>query len=562
MSAFFIHYQIKNTMLDIQKKKSNSFFVLLSLPSTAMGFALSVQISALSWILSTKYGLDIHEIGIVWAAGPIAGIVAQPIVGLVSDKLWFMGGRRRPWIVVGSLLAALMLLALPNLEIVQKIFVSGSDPKAGLLTIAVIVALLLDLSINVSLNPTRSLVADCTTLEERSKGYTWMQTISGSFGMLAYFIGGTMGNLALIYIGAIITLLAAIIPAFLIEEPRHLANTEETKKEDGASTGKDILVSLFPLFGLLIYGIYVLVTKLFGITIPGRVHLLGMDLSIIEFTSLAIFVVTTLMVLTNALRIPKKANEYQKVLLAHSLTWVGVQTMFIYAFFFLSFTFINQKVELTPDTLDRVVSISDNVLTGIENDDPKVLKDIQFPDPKSNSKVFTQQNIEEIKDNLPAIKEVRGKSGKTNSMAFFILSLVSALLPAFVLNPIAERIGMVKTHYIAIFIMAIGYGGIFFIANTAILYYMFIAIAGIGWGSVVSLPFAIMSEKVDQTKMGLYMGIFNLSVVLPQLVASFKMGEVVNNAADKSIVFGICMITLAISGVLWMFVKNEKVAKK
>ena len=75
---------------------------------------------------------------------------------------------------------------------------------------------------------------------------------------------------------------------------------------------------------------------------------------------------------------------------------------------------------------------------------------------------------------------------------------------------------------------------------------------------MVSLPFAIMSEKVDQTKMGLYMGIFNLSVVLPQLVASFKMGEVVHNAVDKSIVFGICMITLAISGVLWMFVRNDK----
>lgn len=485
-------------MLDIQKNKSNPFFVLLSLPSTAMGFALSVQISALSWILSTKYGLAIHEIGIVWAAGPIAGIIAQPIVGLISDKLWFMGGRRRPWIVIGSLLAAMMLLALPNLEIIQKIFVSGSDPKAGLLTIAVIVALLLDLSINVSLNPTRSLVADCTTLDERSKGYTWMQTISGSFGMLAYFIGGTMGNLALIYIGAIITLLAAIIPAFLIEEPRHLVNTEETKKESGASTGKDILVSLFPLLGLLIYGIYVLVTKLFGFTIPGRVHLLGMNLSTVEFISLAIFVVTTLMVLTNALRTPKNANEYQKVLLAHSLTWVGVQTMFIYALFF-----INQRMGIDGDV-----------------------------------------------------------AGKVNSMAFFILSLVSALLPAFVLNPIAERIGMVKTHYIAIFIMAIGYGGIFFLANSPLLYYIFIAIAGIGWGSVVSLPFAIMSEKVDQTKMGLYMGIFNLSVVLPQLVASFKMGEVVNNADDKSIVFGICMVTLAISGVLWMFVKNEKVVKK
>lgn len=85
-----------------------------------------------------------------------------------------------------------------------------------------------------------------------------------------------------------------------------------------------------------------------------------------------------------------------------------------------------------------------------------------------------------------------------------------------------------------------------------------IAVAGIGWASVVSLPFAIMSEKVDQRKMGLYMGIFNLAVVLPQLVASFKMGEIVNAAPDKSIVFVISAVTLAISGVLWLFVKNDK----
>ena len=67
-----------------------------------------------------------------------------------------------------------------------------------------------------------------------------------------------------------------------------------------------------------------------------------------------------------------------------------------------------------------------------------------------------------------------------------------------------------------------------------------------------------MSEKVDQSKMGLYMGIFNLSVVLPQLVASFKMGEVVNAAADKSIIFAICAVCLLVSGVLWAFVKNDK----
>src|SRR5574344_747543 len=241
-------------MLNIQKKMSNAFFALLSLPATAMGFALSVQISALSWILSTKYGLDIHEIGIVWAAGPIAGILAQPIVGILSDKMWFMGGRRRPWIVIGGTLAALMMLALPNLEIIQKLFIGGDDPQAGLLSIAVIVALTFDLSINVSFNPTRSLVADCTSLKDRAKGYTWMQTISGSFGVLAYFIGGVFGNIALIYIGIGIALLATIIPAFMIEEPRQLQQVDaDSVKTKSNASARDFIESLLPLMGLLVY---------------------------------------------------------------------------------------------------------------------------------------------------------------------------------------------------------------------------------------------------------------------------------------------------------------------
>ena len=82
-------------MLDIQKRLTKSFYMILSLPATGMGFALSVQISALSWILATKYQLDIHDIGLVWAAGPIAGILGQVIVGIISDKVWFWNGRRR-----------------------------------------------------------------------------------------------------------------------------------------------------------------------------------------------------------------------------------------------------------------------------------------------------------------------------------------------------------------------------------------------------------------------------------------------------------------------------------
>jgi len=164
-------------MLEMQKKLSNAFYSILSLPATAMGFALSIQIAALSWLMRTKYNLDLHEIGFVWAAGPLAGIIGQPIVGLISDNVWFWKGRRRPFILIGATLAALMLFALPNIDMI-----SGLLGLSSIIVVAVIIALTLDLAINISFNPTRSIIADVTPEGiPRTKGYTWMQTISGSF---------------------------------------------------------------------------------------------------------------------------------------------------------------------------------------------------------------------------------------------------------------------------------------------------------------------------------------------------------------------------------------------
>ncbi|MDD3559650.1 MAG: MFS transporter, partial [Melioribacteraceae bacterium] len=203
-------------MLEMQKKLTNTFYALLSLPSTAMGFALSVQISALSWILSTKYGLEIHDVGLVWAAGPIAGILGQIIFGIISDKVWFWNGRRRGFIFIGGFLAAIMMLALPNLDVISSTL--GID---GILGVAIAVALSLDLAINVGFNPTRSIIADVTPEGvEWTKGYTWMQTISGTFGVLAYVIGAVWNNYVLIYFGVGLVFLLSVIPPIFIEEPK------------------------------------------------------------------------------------------------------------------------------------------------------------------------------------------------------------------------------------------------------------------------------------------------------------------------------------------------------
>jgi maltose/moltooligosaccharide transporter len=421
-------------MLDIQKKLTNTFYSILSLPATAMGFALSVQISALSWILITQFGLDLHEMGFVWAAGPIAGLIAQPIVGFISDNVWFWGGRRRPFIIIGGTLAALMLLALPNIGIINSSFSLGS-----LIAVAMIVALTLDLSINVSFNPTRSIISDVTpTGNPRTKGYTWMQTVSGSFGVLAYAIGAIFGNFFLIYFGAVLVFVFTIFPSIFIEEPKTLQSTSEDDTTEVSSK-------------------------------------------------------------TNT-------PEFLKICFANAFSWLGVQTMFVYII-----AFISQKINPIPEAA-------------------------------------TEEMISLIND----------KTGQIISISFLVLNAVGALLPAFVLNPVSKKIGRVKTQIISVAVMSVGYFGIAFFGYSEYALYTLMAVAGIGWAAIVSLPFAIMSETVNQSRMGFFMGMFNLSIVIPQLLVSLLFGLLIQGAEDKNIVFLISGVTLAISSFLWLIVKEQK----
>lgn len=420
-------------MLDIQKKLTNGFYAIISLPATAMGFALSIQISALSWLLNTQYGLNIHEIGLVWAAGPIAGIFGQVIIGLISDKVWFWGGRRRPFILVGGALASLMLLALPNIGRINEGLGTGS-----LIVVAVAVALTLDLAINISFNPTRSLIADVTPDgTPRTKGYTWMQTISGFFGVLAYVVGAVFGNFLLIYVGVVLVLAFSVLPTLFVVEPRELRATEAAgdRTESDKKTGRTAWGQLFRLY------------------------------------------------------------------FAHGFSWIGIQTMFVYII-----AYIQQKLVLPT--------------LGTE--------------------------------------EAAAQSGQIIAISFAVLNTVGFLLPAFVLEPITEKIGRVRTHLSCVAVMSLAYFGIVAFGKSPLALYVLMAVAGIGWAAVVSLPFAIMSEKVEKNRMGFFMGIFNLSVVLPQLIVSLLLGMLVQSSEDKSVIFLISGATLAISALLWGFVKEER----
>ncbi|MBZ0199688.1 MAG: MFS transporter [Ignavibacteriaceae bacterium] len=480
-------------MLSIQKKLTNSFYALLSLPATAMGFALSIQISALSWILTTKYHLNIHDVGLVWAAGPIAGILGQVIIGIISDNVWLWKGRRRPFILIGGVLAALMLLALPNIDVI-----SSSMGIEGILGVAIAVALTLDLAINISFNPTRSIIADVTPEGvERTKGYSWMQTVSGTFGVLAYVIGAVWNNYVLIYFGVFLVLALSIVPTFFIDEPRELKKSEDDEGlEKSSSSFSEILNNISPLWGFLIYSVYALTARML------KFEMDNYYVEILCFFITIAFILKALLKTTEGLSKSKAGIiGFKKVLAAHSFTWIGIQTMFVYMF-----AYVQYKVIL-PAGLAKA--------------------DMEF------------------------------EQGRVVTISFLILNAVGALLPALVLEPITRKIGRVKTHAICISTMALGYAGMIFIGYTPMAIYFMMAVLGIGWAATISLPFAIMSQKVDQAKMGLFMGLFNLAVVLPQLVASFGVGQAVSKAADKNLIFIICAVTLAISAVLWFMVKDD-----
>ena len=105
--------------------------------------------------------------------------------------------------------------------------------------------------------------------------------------------------------------------------------------------------------------------------------------------------------------------------------------------------------------------------------------------------------------------------------------------------------------------MSLGYFMIVWLVKDTLTMYIIFILLSVGWAAVVSLPFAIMTEKVNKMKMGFFMGIFNLSVVIPQLAASFILGKYIQDAENKTIVYWISAIALAISAALWILVKEK-----
>jgi maltose/moltooligosaccharide transporter len=442
----------------------------LALPATSLGLALSVQVSTLSWLLLTRYNLAIDEIALVWAAGPVAGILVQLLIGELSDRVWIFGGRRRLFILLSAALSAGALIALQYLETVNDLLGLSS-----ILVVAVSVTLLLDLSINVGLNPSRAIIADMTSPgPERSTAFVWMQTISGGVSVAAYGIGAGLGNFTLLAVAPLCVLGLGVLPVLLMREPRSI-KTLSTREKLGLRQVLGSLAPLLPLIGM--------------ICVLAGAHLLGQAV-----TPHLLLGLTAFAMLAVAIPILRDMTERQspilrKIMLAHALSWIGVYSLFVF---------------LTPFLAMRMPELSDEDL------------------------------------------------GRVTATAFLAFNAVGAIAPLALFGPAIRRFRRVQVHACALLLMGFSLLAIGLFAHSPAQLWALLALAGIGWGAVVSLPFAILSDRMDGGKLGLILGLFNLSVVIPQLAVSFGLGALAATLPDLGLLFLIAGASLVLSATCWL----------
>lgn len=490
-------------MLAAQETLSNRFMVLLSLPTAAIGFCLSSAVASTTWLLSTKYDLHLDNIALIWLMGPLMGLLVQPVVGAISDRTWFLRGRRRPYLLLGGMLGAAATYAMLHLDDL------ATATGLSLLTVAVLVVLACDLATNVTFNPARSLVADLTPEgPHRVRGYTWMQMVSGVLGISAYLISIFLGNEALVLATVVVTFTLTAVPVFFIQERApELAQNDEPGVVAARRTGASAFQALLPMSGFALYGVFTAIDRL---AMDGALSGWAVPLFL---ATLAITLGWGAVIVWRARVRPTPQRRLSLLLLAHGFAWLGVQSMFVMAFFYV-------RDFVAPAAEGPVLA---DVLYGLVHATPSSAADT---------------------------------AGRILSIGFLLLNVVGAALPVLLLQPLCLRWGKVAVHRGAMGLMAAAYGFIALGSQNEVFYYVGMLLAGIGWSSLISVVFAIYSESVDGREMGMAMGVFNSSLVLPALLVP-GLSQLSAVLGEHRWMFLLFAASLAVSFAFWSAVSEQ-----
>lgn len=142
-------------------------------------FGFALQNANASRILQ-NFGADVEHLSWFWLAAPVTGLLVQPIVGHFSDRTWNVLGRRRPYFLTGAILASIALCFMPNSGSLAA-FIPPMFVGAGILMI-------MDASINISMEPFRALVGDMLPSEQRTKGFSVQAVLIGIGAVVGSFL--------------------------------------------------------------------------------------------------------------------------------------------------------------------------------------------------------------------------------------------------------------------------------------------------------------------------------------------------------------------------------------
>jgi maltose/moltooligosaccharide transporter len=482
------------------KKPQLSFWQIWNMCFGFLGiqFGFALQNANVSRIFQTL-GADIDDIPILWVAAPLTGLIIQPIIGYMSDRTWNRLGRRRPYFLVGAILASLSLFVMPNSPALWV--------AAGMLWI-------MDASINISMEPFRAFVGDMLPEKQRTSG----------FAMQTFFIG----------VGAIV---ASALP-WMMTNWFDISNMAP----DG-QVPESVKWSFY--FGGAMFFLAVAWT-VFRTREYSPEELAAFDAArppehIADDTIL------------------RSANKYRN----GGLVWTAIgvalwywissrgldKQLYVLAGSFAAFgilQFLTSMLQNAGHTKNGMYEIMHDLFHM-----PKVMRQLAVVQFFSWFALFAMwiygtAAVTSYHFGTTDVTSAAYNDGADWNGILFAAYNGFAALAAIAIPFVANRLGCRISHLINMILGGAGLISFYFIKDPQMLIFPMIGI-GIAWASILSLPYALLSSNLPSHKMGIYMGIFNFFIVIPQIVAASVLGLILREFFDLQTIFG-----LVIGGILMM----------
>lgn len=533
-------------------------------------FGYALQNANVSRIFQTLGG-DTDKLALYWLAAPVTGLLVQPIVGYFSDRTWNRLGRRRPYFLVGAILASIALVIMPN---------------SPFLWIAVGMLWIMDASINISMEPFRAYVGDMLPSEQRTKGFVMQSFFIGVSSVVAsalpYILANWVGieNTApegmippsvkfSFYLGAAAFIGAVSWTVFRSHEyPPEEYNKFHPPAED-AHSSTFWLIQIFKDFGTMpktmIQLAFVQFFSWFALfamwvyAVPGVTsHIYDMKLRLNQVEQLEMIAEerriahadnTTEM--NRLMPVIRDLEGFKEKLKEQEDISININV----ANFFANERILDQKELAKTFSQVRPISIAPKMTEEVEKAFIALrenLKSGEIPVVSAETiQYFTENmdafNFDEVfKERLALLSNISHIQAEYNDGAdwvgvgFGAYNLFAAAI-AFLLPVLAKMTSRKSTHMISLVLGSIGLISIYFIPGPNWLILSMVGV-GIAWSSILSMPYAILTGSIPGGKLGIYMGIFNFFIVIPQILAATILGFLLktffNNESIYALIIG------------------------